>query len=155
MRGRSYALVACAVCVVCMLGSTIGPVSAAGAITREACNQPMVVARLAFGPGTVARGQSSTARLSGRNCTRHPHTVDITWTGKFSGATTAGCPIIDPLRQSVAVPAASHLSAALRYLVPAGCRATTLTASARVTDAAGKLIRTKTATLRIIQPHSS
>jgi hypothetical protein len=151
MRGRLCALAAC---VAFVLGSTVFLAPTAGAITKEACNQPIVVARLAFGPGTIPRGQSSTARLSGRNCTRHRRTVTITWTATFSGNQAAGCPVIDPLRQNVTVPAASALTASLRYLVPAGCTATRLTATARVTNAAGNLIRSKTADLRIIQPHS-
>src|SRR4051812_32054507 len=75
MMGRAYAFVACAMLV---LGSTVWA-SPARAITSEACNQPIVVARLAFGPGTIPRGGSSTARLSGRNCTRHPRSVTIFW----------------------------------------------------------------------------
>jgi len=152
MRGRPAALAAS---VVFALGSSVFLAPAARAITKEACNQPVVVARLAFGPGTIPRGGSSTARLSGRNCTRHPRTVTITWTGKFSGNGAVYCPAIDPLREQVTVPAASHLGASLRFVVPAACSATTLTATARVTDARGKLIRLKTASLRIIQPRSS
>ena len=153
MRGRSYALAACATLV---LGSTVFVAPGAHAITKEACNQPIVVARLAFGPGTIPRGGTSTARLSGRNCTRHPRAVTIMWTGKFSGNGAANCPVIDPLQQTLTVPAASALTASLRFVVPAACRAKLLTASARVTDGkSGKLIRTKTAELRIIQPHAS
>ena len=151
MRRRWYALVVCALFV---FGST-AYVSPAHAITGAACNLPVVVARLGFGPGTIPRGGSSTARLSGRNCTRHPRTVNIMWTGAFSGNGAANCPVIDPLRQKVTVPASSALSVALRFVVPAACRATRLTASARVTDARGQLIRTKTAYVRIIQPHST
>jgi hypothetical protein len=135
------------------LGSTVSA-SPAGAITGEACNQPIVVARLAFGPGTVAHGQSSTARLSGRNCTRHPRTIGVAYTGTFSGNGAIGCPIIDPLRKTIKVPAASALTDAVRYTVPVACTAKRLTVSARVTDAAGRLIRVKTAELRIIQPAS-
>jgi hypothetical protein len=139
-----------------MLGSTVFAAPGAHAITKAACNQPIVVARLAFGPGTIPRGGASTARLSGRNCTRHPRAVTILWTGKFSGNGAVNCPVIDPLSQRVTVPAASALTASLRFVVPAACKASVLTASTRVTDdKSGHLIRNKTATLRIIQPHAS
>jgi len=139
-----------------VLGSTVFTAPGAHAITKEACNQPIVVARLGFGPGTVPHGGSSTARLSGRNCTRHPRAVTILWTGKFSGNGATNCPVFDPLRQKLTVPASSALTASLRFVVPFACTATALTASTRVTDGkSGTLIRIKTATLRIIQPHAS
>ena len=114
MRGRSYAF---AVCAMLMLGSTVFAAPGVHAITKAACNQPIVVARLAFGPGTIPRGGASTARLSGRNCTRHPRAVSILWTGKFSGNGAVNCPVIDPLSQKLTVPAASALTASLRFVV--------------------------------------
>ena len=64
--------------------------------------------------------------------------------------------MIDPLSQKLTVPAASALTASLRFVVPAACKASVLTASTRVTDDKSRhLIRHRTATLRINQPHAS
>jgi hypothetical protein len=136
-----------------LIGSSVAAGSGAGAITREACDRPIVIARLAFGPGTVAPGQKSTARLSGRNCTRHPQTATIRWTGRYSGGGVRGCPVIDPLVQRISVPAAEALTAHLGFVVPRACTATALVVNTRVTDKAGTVISNKTASLRITHVH--
>src|SRR4249920_3866743 len=130
MRGRGQLLT---LIVMVGLGSFAVSGAPAGAIPGSGCTRPIVISRLAFGPGTILPSQKSTARLAGRNCTKHPRPVTITWTGHFEGVTTTGCPIIDPLVQKITVPKASALLAHVAYLVPKGCTATALVVNAKLT----------------------
>jgi hypothetical protein len=141
--------------IVTLSGAWAAASAPAGAIPASACTRPIVISRLAFGPGTVVPGGQSTARLSGMNCTKHVQSANIQWEGQFTGPNRTGCPIIDPFPASVSVPAHKQLKAQVTYLVPNGCSAKSLVVTARVTDKAGKRIANKTATLRIAHTHMS
>jgi hypothetical protein len=143
-RGRLLALIG-----IVGLGSLAFTGTPAGAIPGSGCTRPIVITRLAFGPGTILPSQKSTARLAGRNCTKHPRSVSIQWSGSFSGTSTTGCPVFDPFVQTITVPKTSALLAHVVYLVPKGCEATVLTVNARVTDAKSAVISNKHASLRI------
>lgn len=114
--------------------------------------QPViVVTTLAFGPVTVHPGGTSTARLSGMNCTRHAQQATLTWLGHYSGSGATGCPVIDPIAEAISVPASSALKAHLAYTVLAGCTAKFLMVTARLSGASGALVADKTARLHIAQ----
>jgi hypothetical protein len=135
--------------VLLLLGPSAVAASTAGAIPASKCTQAIVISGLAFGPGTVVPGGTSTARLSGMNCTRHAQSVTVTWLGHYAGSSLTGCPAIDPLPQSVAVAASSTMKAHVSYGVPKACVAKSLVVSTRITGAQGKVIARKSASLRI------
>ena len=146
MRGRGAAFAAC---VLFLFGSSVASSAPVGAIPGSGCTRPIVISRLAFGPGTILPSQQSMARLAGRNCTKHPKTVKVAWSVRYTGASTAGCPAIAPSVQTITVPGGKGLAAKNAYVVPKGCEATALVVNAKLTDKGGKVISNKTATLRI------
>ena len=141
------------VCAALALGLLAVAMPSADAVPRGRCNHPVVVTTLEFGPSIVAPGGTSTVRLSGRNCSRSPQQVTVTWTASFTGDTT-GCPVIDPLPpRTLTIARGQGLRDHQTYTVPAACAADTLKATARVTDKTGKRISTKSAALRIRHKH--
>jgi hypothetical protein len=105
----------------------------------------------------VTPGHSSTVTLVARNCTNQAQTVSVLTVARFVGATTgipAGCPAIDPLPPArVTIAPGGSYSSSTTYLVFAGCTATALEATVRITGATtGTLLATATTRLTIIQP---
>ncbi len=133
-----------------LVGASVTAVPGAGAVPRGACDRPVLVTTLAFGPSVVAPGGTSTVRLSGRNCSRREQQVTVTWIGTFTGDRT-GCPAIDPVARALTIPRGAGLRDQQTYLVLSGCAADKLSVTARVTDKTGKRIKQKTADLRIVQ----
>ncbi|MGI5237881.1 hypothetical protein [Dactylosporangium sp. CA-139066] len=149
-----------------LLTSAVAAVSAVGALAiagpaaqaaASACVGTIQITSFGFNPAQVTPGQSSTATVVARNCTARSQQVSVMTVARFVGATTgipAGCPVIDPLppaRVTIA-PRASY-SSSTTYVVFAGCTATALEATVRITDStSGTLLATQTARLTINQP---
>ena len=149
--------------VLSALGITTGMVAAGGvasasAAAPAACSGVIQISRLAFVPPAIAPGQSSTAELTARNCTGQTQRTTVTWLGRFlgpGGGFPAGCPVIDPLAQPATFAPYGTVSGQVGYLVFAGCTATSLQATVRITGAGGAVLAQRTASLVIVQPTAS
>ena len=145
MRNRARAVAAC---VMLLVGASIVTGPGAGAIPASKCTGVLTISSVAFGPGTVVPGLSSTARLTAMNCTHHTQSFTVTWLGRYVGSDVTGCPVIDPLAQPISVASRATLRAHLAYTVPKTCAATSLAVTARIA-AKGKVVAHKTGSLRI------
>jgi hypothetical protein len=137
-------------CVQFVAAGEMGAVSSA-ARRRTACTT-LAITSLRFHPRTVAPGGSATARLRARNCTTQTQSAILTWLGRFrdqGGGLPAGCPVIDPLAQSVEFAARGSFRVHLDFTVPATCNATSLQETARLSGAGGVVFAEQTATLGI------
>jgi len=85
------------------------------------------------------------------NCTRHAQQATLTWLGHYSSPAATGCPAVDPIAETISVPASRALRAYLAYTVLVGCTAKLLTVTARLTGASGTVLAAKTARLHIVQ----
>jgi len=129
--------------------SGAGPATAAGP-APAACTGTVQITSLAIAPLVVAPGQLATATLTAQNCTDQPVTASATWVGRFVGATLPppGCPVIDPIARPADFAAGGTITQSTGYLVFAGCTATDLQVTVRIT-AGGVLLAQQTADVPI------
>jgi hypothetical protein len=130
----------------------VGSATASAAPARPAaCTGTVEITSLAFNPPAVSPGGSSTATLKAQNCTGQTVNASATWTAQFRGAgggVPAGCPAIDALSRAATFAPHGTVTQSTRYLVPAGCTATSLHLTVRI-SAGGTVLATGTATLTI------
>lgn len=145
-----------------VLAAAAAPAAAAthpAAVHPDACATTTVISidKFAFSPAEVAPGQSATADLAATNCSGVPQDTEATWIahwgGPSSGTLPAGCPVIDPLAEPLDFPAGGSLTTGVTYTVPAGCTATELDVTVRITgESTGTQLAEAVATLVIAQP---
>lgn len=155
--GAAAALLTASASLAFAAGTASASVSAAGAPAPAACTTtvPIQVAGFSFNPGTVARGQSSTATLTLHNCTSQTQQLSETWYGRYLGSSTgipAGCPVIDPFLRSVSLPPFATASSSTTYSTFAGCAATALQITVNISNSAGTQLAQAVATLNIVAP---
>jgi hypothetical protein len=112
----------------------------------------VAIRSLSFDPGSVARGQTATATVVARNCTRQPLSATLQWTAQFLGtgaAVPAGCPIVDPLVVPASFAARGRFSSSIGYLVFPACTATALRVTARF-SAGGVVLASRTADVPVL-----
>ncbi len=113
--------------------------AAASPVTPAACTGTVQITSLTFAPPSVSPGQGATATAVVQNCTGQAVPASALWIARYTGAGTgipAGCPAIDPLPPtSVSVPADGHVATSTRFLVLAGCQATGLHVTVRISSA--------------------
>jgi hypothetical protein len=127
-----------------------GPTLAAPA--PSACVGTVQIDSLTFSPPVGTRGQVATATAAMRNCTGRSQQTTATWLGRFRGSgpgIPAGCPALDPLAQPTTFPPHGRLNGSVGYLVFAGCTATELQVTLRISAAGGTVLAERTATLPI------
>ena len=114
--------------------------------------QPIQITGLVFQPPVVAAGQTSQAVLSAVNCTDVAQQASAEWLGRFVGSAPIppGCPVIDPLLQSLNFPPHGQLTSSVGYLVPFSCTATALVVTVEILQN-GKVVTQASATLRIVR----
>lgn len=119
-----------------------GTASAATHAAPAACTGTAQIVSLTFNPPSVAPGQTSTATLVGQSCTGQSQAVRVQWYGIFQGTGTGippGCPAIDPIQLPATLPAIGQYTATFGFQVFSGCTATSLRATATITDSTGTL----------------
>jgi hypothetical protein len=124
----------------------------AAPVAPAACTGTVRITSLGFDPPAVVPGQSSTATLKAKNCTRRPVAARVQWQGRFIGTSTgvpAGCPVVNPLLLPLNFPPAGRASSSVGYLVLGGCTAHALQITVQLTGADGTLLATQTASLAI------
>ncbi|MEN3361156.1 MAG: hypothetical protein V7637_5138 [Mycobacteriales bacterium] len=134
-----------------VIASGAGSAAAAPA-APAACAGTVQITSFGFASPTAMPGQIATATLTAQNCTNQPQSTSTTWTGRFVGTGTgipAGCPAIDPLARPATFPANGTVTASGGYLIFAGCTATDLQVSVRITAADGTLLAQQTANVTI------
>lgn len=142
-------------------GGPASAATAAGSAGAAVCSTSgvVVVDGFVFNPATVARGQSSAATLAAHNCTGTSQTVSETWYGRFVSATgtgiPAGCPVLDPFLRSVTFGPYAAVTTSTVYSTFAGCTATGLQITVRLTSSTGAALGQATATLNIVAPPAS
>jgi hypothetical protein len=155
---RSMMTTAAAAAVLLVSGATAA--SAAVAVPHPAsplaCTTAaatLQVNSFSFVPSKVSPGDDSAAVLVASNCTELALTTSQAWAGVWltaTGTTTAACPAIDPLTQSVTYAAEQQRSTSTTYLVPVGCNATSLKITVTITSD-GTQLATASAVLTIAQ----
>ncbi|NUS14133.1 MAG: hypothetical protein HOY69_22455 [Streptomyces sp.] len=155
MVRRLPALLAAAAAAAALAAVPAGTAAAAPAATPTACSPAVVFGSLTFVPPSVPPGGTSNAVLSAANCTTTTQVVTETWTGRFltDGSTgqPAGCPVIDPLLRTIAVPALTQVTTETGYLVFAGCTADRLRVTVTLSQA-GVSLGSRSSDLLILQP---
>ena len=157
---RRAALIAFAVAIAggLMAATTDG---ASAAVPNTACATSSAVVQIEsflFNPASVPPGGMSTATLTVLNCTGQPQVITETWFGRFTGSGTgipSGCPVIDPLVMSAALPPYGTGSSHVTYLVPASCTASQLVITVDISGKNGVMLAQGTAVLLIIQKTGS
>ena len=139
------------VCVVVIAVALVGvsPSAAASAATPSCV---VKISAMGFRPRHVAPGGTSVVRVKAWNCTKQAQTATLTWIGQFVGpgpGLPAGCPVIDPVAQPITVAPRAQFTSSLGFTVFSACTATSLSATARLTDSTGSVLAAKTATLII------
>ncbi len=118
---------------------------------------PLQLDGFAFAPPEVTPGSSATADLITTNCTATTLATVEEWTGQWLAPTgtgpypPAGCPVIDPFIRDVTYAPGQELAENTGYLVPAGCQATELAVTVRISTTSGAAVLTATAYLKIEQ----
>lgn len=141
------------------LGAVGGTATAAqaSAATSPLCStssQTLEIAYLAFQPPAISPGQSSVLTGTIINCSNVQQTAGVEWLAHFVGFTAgqpAGCPVIDPLLESVTLAPGSVATGNVAYTVPGGCTATELVATVEIIQG-GTIVSSRTADLAIEQP---
>ena len=133
--------------------TTVAVKPAAGA-TPAACTGTIDITHLAFKPRKVAPGESSTAHLVARNCTRSSVEANVTWVatwvGPASGTYPSGCPVIDPISESADFTPRGKFISEMNYEVPGGCEASGLYLTVRISAESGQITQ-RSADLKIEQ----
>jgi hypothetical protein len=117
-------------------------------------SQTIQITGLVFQPPAVAPGQTSQAILSAVNCTALSQQASAEWLGRFVGSAPGiptGCPVIDPLVQSMNFPPHGQLTRTVGYLVPGSCTATGLVVTAEILQN-GKVVAQRSVELTIVRP---
>jgi hypothetical protein len=136
------------------IGVVAGPAAAGAAPCMGTA--PIQINSMAFIPTSVAPGQSSTVTAVVQNCTNQAFTTanvgSSYWYGIFTTPRATGiapgCPAVDPLPQTLSVPAGGQVSVSSTWRVVSSCTATLFTASYHVTSSDGVSV-TASATLTI------
>lgn len=135
---RSICVTAAGAAVLLTGGGSAWAAAPSPAPSVSACSGVVEVDGFAFTPAAVLPGGDSAAVLAVTNCTAQAQTVSEQWTGRFSSLTgtgiPAGCPVIDPLPRSQALPAHTEETTATTYTVPAGCTADRLTVTVQLSQ---------------------
>ena len=86
------------------------------------------------------------------HCTDVAQQASAEWLGRFVGSAPIppGCPVIDPLLQSLNFPQHGQLTSSVGYLVPFSCTATALVVTVEILQN-GKVVTQASATLRIVR----
>jgi len=124
--------------------------SAAAAAPSPAVPCVVRITAMSFHPRRVVRGGTSTVRVQAWNCTKQTQPAMLTWIGQFVGPSPglpAGCPVVDPVAQSVDVAPHARFNAGLGFTVFSTCAATSLSETARFTDVTGTVLAERTVSL--------
>ena len=138
-----------------------GPAAAAGQPAHAvpaacATATPIRLNGFAFAPPEVTPGNSATADLITTNCTANTLATTEEWLGQWQSPTSTGlppngCPVIDPFIRQVTYAPGQELAENTTYLVPAGCTATELAVTVRISTTTGANVLTAIAYLKIDQ----
>lgn len=134
--------------------TTAAQASAAASPLCSTGSQTLQIANLAFQPPAIFPGQSSVLTGTIINCSNVSQTAGVEWLAHFVGFTTgqpAGCPVIDPLLESVTLAPGSVATGNVAYTVPGGCTAPELMATVEILQG-GKIVAQRSAELAIEQP---
>ena len=111
------------------------------------------ITNMRFHPTHVKPGARAFVKLVAHNCTNQILTGRLTWSGHFAGSNAgipAGCPVIDPVLQPLGFSPHRNERQIIGFVVPQGCTATSLLATAQITANDGTLLAEQTATLTIV-----
>lgn len=140
-------------CAAAVSAVATAPAAQASTATSSLCStsQTLTISSLAFQPPAIFPGQNSVLTATIVNCSALPQQASVEWLGHYVGSTTGqplGCPVIDPLLESLSMSPGSVAMSSVDYLVPGGCTASELVVTVEILQQ-GQVVAQRSAQLGI------